>query len=124
MKTIQIRHDVWEGEECTDIIAVIEMTGEEFKQQESEVDLIDDGGSHVLVEYTQARVDELIERNASGLDKLGDEYTLFLDNERGEHSEELIHAADPNHAQVIAQQRENELNGHDLYSWSVITKGY
>tara|TARA_R110002012_G_scaffold6580_2_gene31339 strand:- start:151 stop:525 length:375 start_codon:yes stop_codon:yes gene_type:complete len=124
MKTIQIANYRYEGEEITEIVAVKDMTQEKFDIQVEEVELFDDGGSHILVEYTQSRVDELIERNASNLGKLGSEYTLFLNNEKGEHSEEAIIAVTPSHAKEIANAREYELNKYDYHSWSVIVEGY
>ena len=70
MITIQIAYYCEDGEEMTEVVAVQEMTFDEFNVLAEECDVYDDGGSHILVEYTQSRVDELIERNANGLDKL------------------------------------------------------
>ena len=70
MKTIQIGCYQDELESITEVAAVREMTEEEFKQQELEVGLFDDGGSHSLHKYNAELVAELKSIGASNIELL------------------------------------------------------
>ena len=70
MKTIQVGVYQDDMEQIIEVVAVSDMTEEEFKQQELEVGLFDDGGSHSLYKYDDEIVAKLKKYDATGIEKL------------------------------------------------------
>jgi len=71
MNTIQIGvYYIDQQEQVVEVIAVQEMTEEEFTIKETEIALFDDGGSHSLHKYSDELVIGLIEEGAIGIEKL------------------------------------------------------